>query len=44
MRSEMYVGPLVSTHYSRSILIKLEFFRQIFEKYTNTKLYENPSS
>jgi len=25
-------------------LIKLEFFRQIFEKYSNIKFHENPSS
>jgi hypothetical protein len=24
--------------------MKLEFSRQIFEKYSNTKFYENPSS
>jgi len=30
--------------YSCQILMKLEFYRQIFEKYTNIKLYENPFS
>ena len=33
-----------STRYSSQILMKLEFSRQIFETYTNIKLYENPSS
>jgi hypothetical protein len=32
-----------SARYSCPILIKLEFSSQIFEKYLNTKLYENPS-
>jgi len=30
--------------YSCSILMKLEFFRHIFEKYTNIKFHENSSS
>jgi hypothetical protein len=30
--------------YSCQILIKLEFSRQIFEKYSNIKFHENPSS
>ena len=30
------------TRYSCRILMKLEFSRQIFEKYANTKFYENP--
>jgi len=34
-----------STQYSCQILMKLEFScRQIFEKYSNTKFHENPSS
>jgi hypothetical protein len=33
-----------STRYSYVILIKLEFFRHIFEKYSNTKFNENASS
>jgi hypothetical protein len=33
-----------STLYSRPILMKLEFSRQIFEKYSNTKFHENSSS
>jgi len=31
-----------STNYSCPILITLEFSGQIFEKYSNTKLHENP--
>jgi len=30
--------------YSCPILTKLEFSRQIFEKYSNTKINENPSN
>jgi len=33
-----------STRYSCHILIKLEFSRQIFGKYSNIKFHENPSS
>jgi len=33
-----------STRYSSQILMKLEFSRQIFETYTNIKLYEKPST
>ena len=33
-----------STHYSCDILMKLEFSRQIFEKYSNTKFREYSSS
>ena len=33
-----------STRYSCPILIKLEFSRQIFEKYSNIKFHENPFS
>jgi len=35
---------MYSTRYSCPILIKLEFSRQVFEKYSSTKLYENPTS
>jgi hypothetical protein len=41
---KMYIGRHVSTRYSCPILIKLEFSRQIFEKYSNIKFHENPSS
>jgi hypothetical protein len=34
---------MLSTRYSCQILMKFEFSRQIFEKYSNTKLHENPS-
>jgi hypothetical protein len=33
-----------STYYSCPILMKLEFSRQIFEKYSKIKYYENPTS
>jgi hypothetical protein len=33
-----------NTHYSSQILINLRFSRQIFEKHSNNKLYENASS
>jgi len=33
-----------STRYSRQILVKLEFSRQVFEKYSSIKFHENPSS
>ena len=35
---------MYSTRYSCAILTKLEFSRQIFEKYSNTKINENPSN
>ena len=31
-----------STHYYRQIVMKREFSRQIFEKYSNIKFHENP--
>ena len=34
----------IGTPYSFKILTTLEFSQQIFEKYTNTKFIENPSS
>ena len=33
-----------STRYSCQILAKIEFSRQIFEKYSNVKYYKNPAS
>jgi hypothetical protein len=33
-----------STRYFRPILMELEFSRKIFEKYSNIKFHENPSS
>ena len=33
-----------STRYCYEILMKLEYSRQIFEKYWNIKFYENPYS
>ena len=33
-----------STRYSSQILMELEFSRKIFEKYSNMKFHENPSS
>jgi hypothetical protein len=33
-----------SSRYSCQILMKLQFSRQIFEKYSNIKFNENPSS
>jgi len=36
----MYIG----IRYSCQILMKLEFSRQNFEKYSNIIFYENPSS
>jgi len=35
---------MYSTGYSCQILMKLEISRQIFEKYSNIKFHENPSS
>jgi hypothetical protein len=35
---------MYSTSYSCQILIKLDFNRQIFEKHSNIKFHENPSS
>jgi len=33
-----------SSRYSSPILVKLEFSRQFFEKYSNTNFHANPSS
>jgi len=35
---------MYSTRYSWTILMKLEFSRQLFEKNSNIKIHENPSS
>jgi hypothetical protein len=35
---------MLSAHYSCQILMKPEFSPQIFEKYSNTKLHEDPSN
>jgi len=40
----MYIGLHVKYRYSCQIAMKLEFSRQIFEKYSNIELHENPSS
>jgi len=40
----MYVGRNVKCRLFLSDLINLEFVRQIFEKYSNIKFHENPSS
>ena len=42
--SQMYRVLHVKYRYSCHILMELEFSRQIFEKYSNTKFHENPSS
>ena len=40
----MYIGLYVKYRcYSCRVLMKLEFSRQIFEKYSNVNLKENPS-
>jgi len=38
----MYIGPQVKYYYSCEILMKIEFSRQIFDKYRNIKCSENP--
>jgi len=35
---------MLSTRYSCQVLIKLEFYRQIFEKYSNIKFHGYPSN
>jgi hypothetical protein len=40
----MYLGLYVRYSYSYQSLMKLKFSRQIFEKYSNIKFHENPSS
>jgi len=37
----MYIGLHVKYRYSCQILIKLEFSKHIFEKYSNIKYHEN---
>jgi len=39
----MFSGLHVNIHYYCLILMKLEFCRQILEKYSNTIFHENPS-
>ena len=39
----MYIGLHVKYRYYCQILMKPEFARQIFEKYSNIKFHENPS-
>jgi hypothetical protein len=43
-RSKSYIGLRVKTRQSCQILMKHEFSRQIFKKYSNIKFHENPSS
>jgi len=40
----MHIGLNVKYRYSCQILIKLEFSRKIFEKHSNVKFHEYPSS
>jgi len=40
----MYIDVDVKYRYSAHILMKLDVSRQIFEKSSNTKFHENPSS
>ena len=40
----MYISLHVKYRYYWQILIKLEFSRQFFEKFSNTVFHENPSS
>ena len=42
--SKKHISLLVSTRYYCDILMKLEFSRRIFEKYSNFTFYENPLS
>jgi hypothetical protein len=35
---------MLSARYSCQIIIKLEFFRQMLEKYSNAKFHKHPSS
>jgi len=39
----MYISLHVKHRYTCQILMKLEFSRQTFEKYSNIKFHENPS-
>jgi hypothetical protein len=41
--NKKHIGLHVKYRYSCQILVKLEFYRQIFEKYSNIKFHENPS-
>ena len=38
---KMHIGIYVNAYHSRQILIKHEFFRHIFEKYSNVQFHEN---
>jgi hypothetical protein len=40
----MYIGLHVQYRYSCQILVKLEYSRQILQKYSNIKFHENPFS
>ena len=40
----MYIGIHVNFLYSRPIIVNLELSRQFFEKQSNIKFHENPSS
>jgi hypothetical protein len=40
----MYIGLHVKYRYFCQTLMKIEFSQQIFEKYSNIKFHENPSS
>ena len=40
----MYIGLHVKYRHSCSILMKIDFSRQIFEKFSNIKFHENPST
>ena len=43
VKCPIYIGLYVKCPISCHILMKLEFFRQFFEKYSNIKFHENPS-
>jgi len=44
LSAPLYIGLHVRCYYSCQLLMKLEFTRQSFEKYSNIKFHENPSS
>jgi hypothetical protein len=43
-RCQMNVGLHVKYHYSCQLIMKLKFSPQVFERYSNMKFNENPSS
>ena len=43
MIKKMYISLVYSSRYSCQISVKLEFRRQMFEKYSDIKFHENPS-